>query len=70
MSNTDIEPDSGMISTSESLNKDLLMQLVEMSGGEHAASECWSSAKSTINEAIYWIALGVILWIATLLVIA
>jgi hypothetical protein len=70
MSNAEVEPNSGMMSTSESLNKDLLIQLVELSGGEHATSECWSSAKSTINEALYWIALGAILWIATLLVIA
>lgn len=70
MSKANIEPSSGMISTSESLNKDLLIQLEEMCNGEHSTSECWSSAKSTINEAVYWIALGVILWISTLLIIS
>ena len=44
MSKADVEHGTGMMSTSESLNTDLLKQLEAMNQPEHTSSECWSSA--------------------------
>ncbi len=69
MSRADTEHSTGMISTSASLNTDLLKQLEAMQGPEHTGSDCWGSATPLIREASLWIILGAALWIGTLLAI-
>ena len=69
MSKADVENGTGMMSTSASLNQDLLKQLEAMNQPEHTSSECWSSAASLLREASVWILLGAVLWIGTLLAV-
>ncbi|MBK5437568.1 hypothetical protein JFV30_12210 [Pseudomonas sp. TH32] len=69
MSKTDVGHGTGMMTTSESLNTDLLKQLEAMNQPEHTHSECWSSAAPLVREASLWILLGATLWIGTLMAV-
>lgn len=69
MSKADVGHGTGMMTTSESLNTDLLKQLEAMNQPEHTHSECWSSAAPLVREASFWILLGAALWIGTLLAV-
>ena len=66
MNKTKVDESSGMMSTSLSLNKDLVRQLDALSSVDHTGSDCWSPAKPMVVEAIVWIALGAVLWVVTL----
>ncbi|ROM97939.1 MULTISPECIES: hypothetical protein [Pseudomonas] len=68
MSKTDVET-VGVMSTSASLNSDLLKQLEAMNQPEHTSSECWSAGGPLVREASIWILLGATLWIGTLLAV-
>lgn len=69
MSKADVEHGTGLMSTSESLNTDLLKQLEAMNQPGHTTSECWSSAAPLVREATVWILFGAALWIGTLLAV-
>lgn len=66
MNKADVDHSTAMMSTSASLNTDLLQQLKAMQSPEHTDSDCWGSASSLVREASLWIALGAVLWIGTL----
>ncbi|CAH0171179.1 hypothetical protein SRABI112_01175 [Pseudomonas mediterranea] len=69
MSKADVEHSTGMMSTSASLNRDLLKQLEALNQAEHTSSECWSSGASLVREASLWILFGAALWVGTLLAV-
>jgi hypothetical protein len=59
-----------VLSADANLNRELVAQLKAMCETGHAQSECWSSASVVVTEALLWIALGAVLWMITLFVIA
>lgn len=49
------------------LDAELATRVQSLSEPPHTSSECWGSMRSCVVEAAAWAALGVIIWIATLM---
>lgn len=69
MSKTEVNPSSGMMLTSQSLNQDLVRQLTALASEEHTSSDCWRPARPMIIESSVWILTAAILWIGTLMLV-
>ncbi|HEN8801328.1 TPA: hypothetical protein U8251_003963 [Pseudomonas putida] len=69
MSKTQVDTSSGMMLTSQSLNRDLVRQLNALAEEEHTSSDCWRPARPMIIESTVWILMAAILWIGTLMLV-
>ncbi|RTR52969.1 hypothetical protein [Pseudomonas aeruginosa] len=70
MSKSEVDAGSGMMSTGQSLNQDLVRQLNALASESHTSTDCWGSARPMIIEASVWIVIAAMLWIVTLVSVA
>jgi hypothetical protein len=66
MNSSHVELNAGLVDNGLKLNQDLANQINEMTSGPHSNSECWSSGRPMVIEALLWTLGGAILWVVTL----